>query len=41
MRQRSKEYGEALFELAMENGMSEEYGKALDTVAFVFDENPE
>ena len=41
MAQRSKEYGEALFSLALECGKADEYSTALDTVLTVFNENPE
>lgn len=41
MAQLSREYGEALFSLAMECNAADEYAAALDTVLAVFDENPE
>lgn len=41
MAQMSKEYGEALFSLAMECNAADEYAAALDMVLAVFGENPE
>lgn len=41
MTQMSKEYGTALFVLACENNLADEYYTALDTVLSVFDETPE
>lgn len=40
MTETSKEYGEALFALACEEGCREEYGEALQTVSACFAENP-
>jgi len=41
MMQMSKEYGTAIFMLAMEAGLQSEYEKALDEVSAVFRQNPE
>lgn len=37
----AKEYGTALFSLAMEEGKTEEYAEALRTVLGIFEQNPE
>lgn len=37
----SKEYGEAIFALAMENNALDEYGEALDTISAAFNDAPD
>lgn len=41
MTEKSKEYGTALFSLAMEEKAEKEYAEALDMIAGLFQENPE